>query len=342
MIVKFSIEPYQNKNTSFIGYQLVQNQPEFPLVIAGKDSYVVSAEVQSGVNFDINRGGHNLLIGKYSSLADKITFIIDIDHDYLSVSQGAISEFRDIKSIRKLKRKCQIIIQNDVWVGHGATIMGGVTIHNGSIIAAESVVTKDVPPYAIVGGNPARILKYRFNEVQIEKLLAISWWEWESKTIVKNKDYFLGNIDNFINAFYDKAIEEKNKINCTIEKTKPIYLFFPDFDDVYPTYERVLNEFCKTFSNDSTKQLLIFIRKDYKADKNFDTVMKILDTHSESNCDISIQVCSSSDEHSIFSIADFFVTTRSKETVQRTCYADEFGVKIISGVDAPIFQVNHL
>jgi virginiamycin A acetyltransferase len=73
--------------------------------------------------------------------------------------------------------KGDIVIMNDVWIGYGCTVLSGVTIGNGSILAARSVVTKDVPPYSIVGGNPARVLKYRFNPEVIDLLLKISWWD---------------------------------------------------------------------------------------------------------------------------------------------------------------------
>jgi acetyltransferase-like isoleucine patch superfamily enzyme len=79
--------------------------------------------------------------------------------------------------------KGDIVIMNDVWIGYGCTVLSGVTIGNGSVLAARSVVTKDVPPYSIVGGNPARILKYRFNPEMIDLLLKISWWDEDDKII---------------------------------------------------------------------------------------------------------------------------------------------------------------
>ena len=69
-------------------------------------------------------------------------------------------------------------IGHDVWVGQNAAILSGVTIGNGAVVAGFSVVTKDVPPYAIVGGNPARIIRYRFTPDQIAALLRIAWWDW--------------------------------------------------------------------------------------------------------------------------------------------------------------------
>lgn len=79
--------------------------------------------------------------------------------------------------------KGDITIKNDVWIGYGTTVMGGVTIGNGSVLAARAVVTKDVPDYSIVGGNPARILKYRFDEQMIAMLLNVAWWDEEDRVI---------------------------------------------------------------------------------------------------------------------------------------------------------------
>lgn len=75
------------------------------------------------------------------------------------------------------------VVENDVWIGHEAVIMPGVTLGSGAIIAARAVVTKDVPAYSIVGGNPARVLKYRFDDVTVAELLAIKWWDWPVEKI---------------------------------------------------------------------------------------------------------------------------------------------------------------
>jgi serine acetyltransferase len=98
--------------------------------------------------------------------------------------------------------KGDIIIENDVWIGAKATIMSGVKISNGSIVASGSVVTKDVPPYSIVAGNPAKVVKMRFNYQQIEDLLNISWWNWDEDKIKENAMIMWSdNIDEFINKF---------------------------------------------------------------------------------------------------------------------------------------------
>lgn len=81
--------------------------------------------------------------------------------------------------------KGHVIIDNDIWIGEGCTIMSGVHIGSGSVIAAKSVVTKDVSPYTIVGGNPAKLIKRRFDSFIIEKLLEISWWDQSDEVINK-------------------------------------------------------------------------------------------------------------------------------------------------------------
>jgi serine acetyltransferase len=96
--------------------------------------------------------------------------------------------------------KGDIVIENDVWIGAKSTIMSGVKIGNGAVIGATTTVTKDVPPYAIVVGNPGKIVKYRFTEKQIELLLKISWWDWNEDKIKKEfQNLWSPNINDFIN-----------------------------------------------------------------------------------------------------------------------------------------------
>jgi carbonic anhydrase/acetyltransferase-like protein (isoleucine patch superfamily) len=94
------------------------------------------------------------------------------------------------------------MIGHDVWVGVDALILSGVTIGNGAVIAARSVVTKDVPPYAIVAGSPARVVKYRFDEDTIAVLLAIAWWDWPQAKIEEALPLLMSpNLDTFIRRY---------------------------------------------------------------------------------------------------------------------------------------------
>jgi acetyltransferase-like isoleucine patch superfamily enzyme len=121
-----------------------------------------------------------LKIGKFCAISSSAIIMLGGEHhtDALALymfSRGDLS-------------KGNITIGNDVWIGEEALILSGVTIGDGTVIGARSVVTKDVPPYAVVGGNPARIIRYRFGKEEIAHLLEIQWWNWSLEKIKANVD----------------------------------------------------------------------------------------------------------------------------------------------------------
>ena len=139
-----------------------------------------------------------LIIGKFCAIAADVKFIMaSANHKLDGFSTYPFGIFgkgwEKENDLSLLTKKGDTIIGNDIWFGYGATIMPAVTIGDGAIIAAKSVVTKDVPPYAVVGGNPARILKMRFNENIIKKLLEVKWWNWDIEKITKNIKYIINN-----------------------------------------------------------------------------------------------------------------------------------------------------
>lgn len=144
-----------------------------------------------------------LVIGKYCSIACGAKFMFtSANHTLKSLSTYPFPLFWeeygfDKKDVTKAwDNKGDIIIGNDVWIGYEAVIMSGVHIGNGAIIGTRAVVTKDVEPYAIVGGVPAKPIKKRFKDEIIEKLQAICWWDWDKEKIrEKIKDIMLGTID---------------------------------------------------------------------------------------------------------------------------------------------------
>jgi acetyltransferase-like isoleucine patch superfamily enzyme len=125
-----------------------------------------------------NRNGA-LWIGRYCSFAKGATIILGGEHNTRFVSTYPFGVFLDLQDrYRHERTKGDVVIGHDVWVGRGATILSGVTIGHGAVIGANSVVAHDVPDYAIACGNPAKVVRFRFDEADITALLAIRWWDW--------------------------------------------------------------------------------------------------------------------------------------------------------------------
>jgi acetyltransferase-like isoleucine patch superfamily enzyme len=132
-----------------------------------------------------------LRIGAFCSIADRVQVFLGGNHRVDWVSTYPFTEFADewpqAKGIEgHPATNGDVTIGNDVWVGSNSTILSGVTVGDGACIGADSTVTKDVRPYAIVAGNPAIELRLRFDPETIEKLLSIRWWEWPNERIAEN------------------------------------------------------------------------------------------------------------------------------------------------------------
>ncbi|SKA09612.1 CatB-related O-acetyltransferase [Selenihalanaerobacter shriftii] len=144
----------------------------------------------------------NCQIGKYCSIGPDVK-IGPGKHPTHFVSTSPIFYKKDnplgVKFVEKkyFKESDRVVIGNDVWIGANAIIMDGVKINNGAIIASGAVVTKDVEPYAIVGGVPAKLIKYRFNKKKVQRLLEVEWWEWDKNEIKKHINKFR-DIERFL------------------------------------------------------------------------------------------------------------------------------------------------
>lgn len=131
-----------------------------------------------------------LVFGKFCALAAETKFLMTGDHKLDAISTYPFPIFANgwetAFNVFDLPVKGDIIVGNDVWFGYDSLVMNGVTIGNGSIVAAKSVVVKDVPPYSIVAGNPAKVVKMRFDDKTIDRLQRIAWWDWDIETITKH------------------------------------------------------------------------------------------------------------------------------------------------------------
>ncbi len=150
------------------------------VVSVGKGTY-------GGLNILTYNKNTRLFIGHYCSIAPNVTFILSADHYLNNISTYPFlvkTLGHDFEGVAK----GDIIVGDDVWIGYGATIMSGVHIGQGAVVAAGAVVTKDVPSYAIVGGVPAKVIKYRFSPEIIEKLMKIDYSKLDKETVEKNID----------------------------------------------------------------------------------------------------------------------------------------------------------
>lgn len=154
-------------------------------------------------------GKSRLSVGKYTSIASRVSILLGANHKRGLVTTYPRSLINQNVGQEETNEPGDVSIGSDVWIGYGATIIGPSVIGDGAIIGASALVLGDVPPYAVVGGTPAKILKYRFDDGAIKKLLTIKWWE-KSEHEVKDMESFLysSDVENFLRKF-DSLFSQK-------------------------------------------------------------------------------------------------------------------------------------
>ena len=169
-----------------------------------------SAALDGYIGYGSYIGDHSSIaghIGKYTSIADHVRVVrgrhptsrfvsthpvFYSNRNCVGLHYGEKTEFSEFVYADE-EKKLPIIIGNDVWIGHGALLLEGIRIGDGAVVAMGAVVTKDVPPYAVVGGVPARVIKYRFDEQTIASLLELKWWE-------KPESWIKAHANTFVDA----------------------------------------------------------------------------------------------------------------------------------------------
>ncbi len=195
---KNTLFPLENYERLCFLKNIVKN----PNIIVGDYTYYDDFEsvynFEKNVKYHFDFIGDKLFIGKFCMIASDVKFIMNGGNhlsDALSAYPFAVfgKDWKNAMAGKQYPQKGDIHIGNDVWIGYNATIMSGVTIGDGAIIAANSTVVKDVEPYSIAGGNPACEIKKRFSDTVISNLLAIKWWDWDLAEISKNVQNLTGN-----------------------------------------------------------------------------------------------------------------------------------------------------
>lgn len=181
--------------------QFIKNTITRPNIIVGEYSYY---DARPGETFEDRVLYHypflddRLIIGKFCQIASGVTFVMNgANHKMSGFSTYPFNIFghgweQFTPSLAELPLKGDTVTGNDVWIGMEALILPGVKIGDGAIIAARSVVSQDIEPYSIVGGNPARMIRKRFSEDVIKRLLKIRWWDWDIATISQHIPLIVG------------------------------------------------------------------------------------------------------------------------------------------------------
>lgn len=180
----------------------IKNTVTNPNIMIGDYTYyddpIDSENFERNVLYHFPFVGDKLIIGKFCALSRGIRFIMNgANHKMSGFSTYPFEIFgKDWQRVTPQKNgyphKGDTVIGHDVWIGYEAVIMPGIKIGDGAIVAAQSVVTKDVPPYTIVGGNPAEVIRQRFPEATIQALLEITWWNWDMEKITANLEKIVG------------------------------------------------------------------------------------------------------------------------------------------------------
>lgn len=173
-----------------------------PNIIVGDYTYYDDFEdvenFEKNIKYHFDFIGDKLIIGKFCMIASGVKFIMN-GGNHLTESISAYpfaifgKDWQNAMDGKSYPSKGDTIIGNDVWIGHNATIMPGITIGDGAIIASNATVTKNVAPYTIVGGNPGQIIKKRFSDEIVELLLEIQWWNWDIEKITQNVQLLTSN-----------------------------------------------------------------------------------------------------------------------------------------------------
>ncbi|WP_425430811.1 Vat family streptogramin A O-acetyltransferase [Chamaesiphon polymorphus] len=189
----------------------IKNTVLNPNIIIG--DYTYYDDLEDSENFERNVLYHfpfigdRLIIGKFCALATGVKFIMNgASHKMAGFSTYPFQIFGNgwekvMPRSEELPYKGDTIVGNDVWIGYEATIMPGVQIGDGAIVAAKSVVVGNVAPYTIVGGNPAKCIRQRFDDETIAALIEIAWWNWEIEKITRNLEQIVAaDLEALINC----------------------------------------------------------------------------------------------------------------------------------------------
>ena len=303
-------------------------------VTLGEGSYLVQGTLEFG-------GPQcHVLIGKYSSIGHRIKFIAGLNHDSSRVSTYPFHEaFEGMQggSVNNYPESnhYQIVIGNDVWIGADVTLLGGVKIGNGAVIGAGAVVAKDVPPYTIVVGNPAKVIRYRFDDTTIEWLQKLRWWNWTPEKI-KSCWPGMENMEAFKEKYREiptmKISTECQELQNVIKQFKDdgyqFYYFVPDVLSKEKTWQTVLSKFANV-----TDKKILFIDMPADIPSNVKSKFERLINSYQQGQLVFNQSNEDYASNYMIPLMDYIITTKEADSSFVADIAASANVKILYGMD---------
>lgn len=312
--------------------------------VLGPGSYLVDASFETGSM------QASLLIGRYCSLGHRLVFEIGLNHDYHQVTTYPFLDLHKSKNdentlnhYRKANHN-QIIIGNDVWIGCDVTILGGVRIGNGAVIGAGAVVSKDIPAYSIVVGNPARVVKYRFSHETIQKLQQIKWWNWSSTQIEACWHEF-EDAENFIKKYYitDDSREYVSEVSDYLAKLQglgyKIYYLPLDVGQEDSVSIQVVKEYLRRFTSEHKTVLLLSVLSSQQP-SDYLYIKELIDQGGETAANVIAYSVSAHEDglNSVKKVIDCFITGKNDLYSRCIDCLSDINVNIKFGLDADCFD----
>ena len=289
-------------------------------------------------------GKHKIIIGAHSEFSvskDQIIENSDISiisvvliGRYTSVANDVLFETEIAPQLTKANMQHQIIIGNDVRIGDHVIISDGVRIGNGAIIDAGAVVTEDVPPYAIIMGNPARVVKYRYSPELIKALQRIKWWNWSDDTVASRAQE-MTDIISFVTKYHQPDIYMKGGtaevLHARKDAGKTIYCFSLDNTSDIPIWEKVVDAYLRTFTKASHVSLVLEILPESM------DILSILDKKvrdvGEDAPEILRCRANIGENLELIQSADIYIASARPRCMFYIDYADTYDVEVRSGFD---------
>ena len=328
--VKFS-----NTYNTDLDLKVTNNGRDNYCLTIGKKSYISEMHVDSGAERS------HITIGRYTSIATRVVVEVGLNHNHHLVSTfpfrdfdpGIDSSHTDINHYYE-NNHYHLIIGSDVWIGEGVQILGGVHIGDGAVIGMGAVVTKDVPAYAVVVGNPARVVKYRFSEDTIRRLEQIRWWNWDDQ-LIQERLPEMDDPESFARKYY-LEIDQKSSgseftelMDALRESGKKIFYFVFDCNAPQPIWDKVLFAFKKSYEKNNDQILIINTLESDKSNLSFVAVEPIFD-RLLSECEGMMRVTDTTD---IFSHSDVYVAGNDVRSIPYLDQAAAEGKEVRSASD---------